>query len=125
MLFVCLGVCTEFYFAVFVEIDGGPFHERLRRDRTGHPDVYWERVEPKTVSFTMQEIILFGNLLYGNKFHVMQTRSFTILIFLSICGTCSLAALVLRVVPLSLKASRNTSNSLSMNNVFIKMFLFV
>ena len=60
---MCLGVCAKFYFAVFDKIDGGPCHERPRRDCAGHATVYWERVETKTAFPTMQEIILFGDFL--------------------------------------------------------------
>ena len=46
-----LGVCAEFDFAVFVKINSGPYHKRPCRDRAGHADVYWERVEPKKFVF--------------------------------------------------------------------------
>ena len=49
--FVCLGVCAEFDFAVFFQINGGPCHERLRRDRAGHDAVYWERIDTKNCVF--------------------------------------------------------------------------
>ena len=45
--FVFLGVCAEFYFTLFAEIDGGPCHERPQGDRIGHATIYSELIEPK------------------------------------------------------------------------------
>ena len=58
--FVCLGVCSEFNFALFLEINGGPRHERPRRNRAVHAAIYGERVDPENGFSTMREIILFG-----------------------------------------------------------------
>ena len=49
--FVCIGVCTDFYFAVFAKIDGGPCNERSQGDCGGHATVYWERIYPKDCVF--------------------------------------------------------------------------
>ena len=48
---MCLGVYAEFYFALFVKIDGGPCHERLRGYCGGHATIYWERIDPKNCVF--------------------------------------------------------------------------
>ena len=49
--FVFLGVCAEFYFTLFAEIDGGPCHERPQGDRIGHATIYSELIEPKNCVF--------------------------------------------------------------------------
>ena len=61
--FVCLGVCTEFDFSVFIKINGGPCNELPQRHCAGHAAIYGDLAEPKTVSYTMREIILFGGFL--------------------------------------------------------------
>ena len=48
---VCLVVCAEFDFVVFVEINGDSCHKRPRRDHAEHTAVYCERVEPKNCIF--------------------------------------------------------------------------
>ena len=45
--FVSLGVCAKLNFAVFFEINGGPCHERSRRNCAGHAAIYGGRVEPE------------------------------------------------------------------------------
>ena len=49
--FVCLGVCAKFNFSVFLEINGGPRHERPRRNCAGHAAIYGERVDPENGAF--------------------------------------------------------------------------
>ena len=49
--FVCLGVCAEFDFLVFVKINGGSCHKRPHRDRAEHFAVYCERFDPKNCNF--------------------------------------------------------------------------
>ena len=48
---MCLCVCAEFDFAVFVKINDGPCNELLQGDRAGHAAFYWERVDPKCCVF--------------------------------------------------------------------------
>ena len=63
VLFVCLGVCAEFYFTVFAKTFGGPCHEYPRVYHGGNATIYWKRIDPKTVFYTMREIIMFGKFL--------------------------------------------------------------
>ena len=75
---------------------------------------------------TMRDIIMFEIFLQGSEFHVLRTCYSTTLIFLSIFGICLPNTVVLRVIPLSCKVLRNTSNLLSMYNVFIiKIYLCI
>ena len=49
--FVCLGVCIEFDFAVFLEINNGHRHERFRRNHAEHAAFYRETVDPENSIF--------------------------------------------------------------------------
>ena len=51
IFFVCLIVCAEFDFAVFIEINSGPCHECPKRNFAGHSAVYREPVDPKNGVF--------------------------------------------------------------------------
>ena len=48
---MCLGLCTKFNFAVFLEDNGGPSHECSRRNRAGHAAIDGERVDPENNVF--------------------------------------------------------------------------
>ena len=48
---MCLGVCAELNFAVFLEINDSARHECLWRNCAGHAAIYGERVETENGVF--------------------------------------------------------------------------
>ena len=48
---VCRGICAEFNFAVFLEVNGGPRHECSRRNCAGNAAIYGERIDPENGVF--------------------------------------------------------------------------